>query len=343
MAGRAGLYGLFGGAFFLCGAMTVIFLVGEFGSSIATKGPLTIEVKSGESLGRLTRRLGREGVLKNPKFLRTLAVLRGDSARIRAGQYVLQGDESPNQLLNFLVSGRARFIALTIPEGFALKEIARRIEKKDLGSAEEFLRLARDPQFAASFDLPLKAGFPTLEGYIYPETYYFHRGVGAARLLSEMVKEFRRRALSFLQTHAADAGLTPYDALILASIIEKETGLNTERGTISAVFHNRLKAGMRLGSDPTVIYGIKGFDGNLTRAHLRTMTVYNTYKIIGLPPTPIANPGLESLRAAVNPESVDYLYFVGKGDGSHFFSRDLKTHNRAVWKYQKRPFRKRRS
>ena len=129
----------------------------------------------------------------------------------------------------------------------------------------------------------------------------------------------------------------------MASIIEKETGLASERRLISAVFHNRLKAKIRLGSDPTVIYGIPAFDGNLTRAHLRADSAYNTYKNLGLPPTPIASPGMASLKAAVNPADVSYLYFVSKGDGSHFFSKDLKTHNKAVWKYQKRRHRKRQS
>ena len=343
MFGRLGSCGVFGAAILLSLIIAAVFLIGEFGSAVALKGPLTIEVRKEESLSYLNRRLGGEGVLLDPKFLRTLAILRGDSARIKAGRYVVQGDESPSRFLDYLVSGRASFIALTVPEGLALREIAARIEEKGLGSGAEFLRLAKEPDFVKRFNLPLRPGLPTLEGYAFPETYYFHRSVGAARVLSQMVEEFRHRALAFLRDNAGKVGLSPYDALILASIIEKETGLASERRTISAVFHNRLKTGMRLGSDPTVIYGIEDFDGNLTRKHLRTVTPYNTYKVVGLPPTPIASPGLASLRAALNPENAGYLYFVSKGDGSHFFSNDLKTHNRAVWKYQKRHSRKRRS
>jgi UPF0755 protein len=343
MASRPGFVGVFGAVLFLALFMAVVFAYGELSSCIPAQGPLTIEVKRGESLNNLANRLAREGILRNPRFLRFLAILRGDTGRIKAGEYVLQGNESPNELLDFLVSGKATFIALTIPEGLSLKEIAQRVEEKGLGRAEEFMALAKEPQFAASFGLPILKELPTLEGYVYPETYYFHRGVGAQRVLTQFVEEFRMRAYRFLVENAGRVGLSPYKVLILASIIEKETGLHSERRTISAVFHNRLKARMHLGSDPTVIYGIDEFDGNLTRVHLRTKTRYNTYKIIGLPPTPIANPGLKSLEAAVNPAKVDYLYFVSKGDGSHFFSRDLKTHNRAVWKYQKRRFRRRRS
>ena len=304
--------------------------------------------KQGESLTFAVRRLHQEGVLAGPSFIRLLATLRGDAKRIKAGDYVLTGNESAGELLDFLVAGKAKFISLTVPEGYSLRDIAVRLESIQLADITEFLSLATDPDFIRSLNLPAHLNlpnlkYPTLEGLIYPETYFLHRGVNPRFMLRQMVEQYTKRAHDFVVKYAGQVGLEPYQVLILASIIEKETGLGSERRTISAVFHNRLRKKIKLGSDPTVIYGIKDFDGNLTRRHLRTVTAYNTYKIYGLPPTPIANPGMASLRAAVNPEKVDYLYFVSKGDGSHFFSKDLKTHNRAVWKYQKRRHRKRQS
>ena len=345
---RTELYAVFGGMAVLWLFLVTVFLLGQVTGAVSSDVPLTLEVKKGEPFTFVTRRLRREGVLASPGLLRLLAVLRGDGQRIKAGEYVLAGNESVADLLDFFVAGRARYIALTLPEGFSILDIANRIEAIELADKAEFLRVATDPEFIASLNLPVRLGlpvteFPTLEGLIFPETYFLHRGVSARYLLRRMVEQYVKRASDFVQKYAHQVEMEPYQVLILASIIEKETGLDSERRRISAVFHNRLKAKIKLGSDPTVIYGIKDFDGNLTRKHLRTATPYNTYKIYGLPPTPIANPGMASLKAAVNPEAVDYLYFVSKGDGSHFFSKDLKTHNRAVWKYQKRRYHKRQS
>lgn len=343
MVRRPDFLAVFGGVALLCLFLGAVFVYGALGTGVSGETPVAIVVKKGDSLTSLANRLHREGVVSNPRFLRLLAILRGDTARIKAGEYVLSGNESPNDLLDFLVSGKARFLSLTVPEGFSVRDVALRIEESGLGDGKRLIELATSEQFIATLEVPFKLKTPTLEGMLFPETYYLHRGVDLVRLLTVMVTEYKRRAHDFLLHRAGQVGLTPYEVLILASIIEKETGLDSERKLISAVFHNRLKARIQLGSDPTVIYGIDSFDGNLTRAHLRTRTPYNTYKIVGLPPTPIANPGRASMEAAVEPAKVSYLYFVSKGDGSHFFSNDLKTHNRAVRKYQKRPHRKRRS
>ncbi len=343
MSDRPGFIAVFGVVSLLCLFMGGVFLVGEFSTSVVASSPITVEVKKGESLTNFVRRLSNHNVLQNPRFLRTLAILRGDTGRVKAGEYVLKGRISPGELLDYLVSGKANYISLTVPEGFSLRDISQRIEKKELGKAGEFLALATDPGFIKTLGLSYGTGISTLEGFVYPDTYYLHRGVEMTRLVSLMVEEFKKKAQQFIKKNAARVGMTPYKVLILASIIEKETGQASERRLISAVFHNRLKTRMRLDSDPTVIYGIESFDGNLTKAHLRKKTRYNTYKVRGLPPTPIANPGLESLRAAIDPANVSYIFFVSKGDGSHFFSSDLKTHNKAVWKYQKRNTSKRRS
>jgi UPF0755 protein len=320
--------------------MVGVFLLGSHTTAVNAPEPLVIQVEQGESLSHFVRRLGEAGILNRPMLIRGLAVLRGDTTRIKAGEYVLNGDVTPNELLDDLVSGKARYLALTVPEGFSMFDVARRVEEKEAGSAAEFLRLATDPEFIAGLALPFAQPPASLEGLLYPETYFFNRGAGEARLIAMMVEQFKKRAYPLLQERAAQIGLAPYEALTLASIVEKETGTAGERPLIAAVFHNRLRTRMTLGSDPTVIYGLEHFDGNLTREHLRTRTAYNTYVMPGLPPTPISNPGLPSIRAALEPAQVKYLYFVSKGDGSHFFSVDYRTHTRAVYKYQKLPNRR---
>ena len=339
MTQRPGLLGVFGGLAALCLFMLVMFGYGEFTVGLAPTETQAIEVRSGDSLTALINRLSAERLLARPRMFRLLAILRGDTGRIKAGEYVLDKPVSPNHLLDLLVSGSSHYITLTIPEGFTLREVAARLGELRLADAQRFLQLSGDPEFIASLRLPLRPDAPNLEGFVFPETYYVQRGLPEEQLLRMIVGVFRRKTSALLGRLRPPSGLTPYEALILASIVEKETGAAGERALIAGVFHNRLNARMRLGSDPTVIYGLPEFDGNLTRMHLRTQTPYNTYTNVGLPPTPIANPGLESIRAVLQPAHVDYLYFVSKGDGTHHFSKDLKSHNRAVWKFQKQPHR----
>lgn len=327
----------------LAGFQAAVLVYAELTTAVVAEPPFVLEVRPGEPFSQVARRLETEHGLHHPALFRTLAMLRGDTGRIRAGDYALTGRVTPAALLNDLVSGKGTFAAITIPEGISVREIARRVEDQGLGSAQEFLRLAHDPVFIASLQLPFPPSRPSLEGYIFPETYFIHRAAGEAALLATMVKEFKKRAAALLIEGAPRVNLTPYEALTLASIVEKETGVDAERPLVAAVFHNRLKARIRLGSDPTVIYGIPDFDGNLTRRHLRAPGPYNTYVNLGLPPTPITSPGLESLRAAVNPAPVDYLYFVSKGDGTHVFSRDYGNHEKAVDRYQRRPSQRRRT
>jgi len=327
----------------LCLGLFGVFLYGELGTSIRAESPLSVTVRRGESLTALSNRLHEEGVLEAPGYFRFLALLRGDSRRVKAGEFVVRGRVSPSALIDDLVHGESRLWRFTIPEGLSIQEIAGKLEREGKGNAENFLRLSQDPEFIAGLDLPIPPPRPSLEGYLYPETYYFSAGTGEGELLRNMVREFRQRAAPALERRATAVGLTPYQALVLASIIEKETGAPEERGIISAVFHNRLKREMRLYSDPTVIYGAANFNGNLTKKHLETETPYNTYRVAGLPPTPIANPGLDSVSAALAPAPVDFLYFVAKGDGTHHFSTTYKAHSQAVWLYQKFPYKKRRS
>lgn len=340
---RLGFIGIFTGLAILCIFLLIMFGYGDFATGIAPKNPVVIEIRAGDSLTGLIKRMTSRQLLPHPKMLRALAVLRGDASRIKAGEFLLNKAVSPNQLLDLLVTGTQRRIALTIPEGYSLKNIAAKVDRLNLADEKRFLELCNDREFIAKLNLPVQVDAPTLEGFIFPDTYYVQRGVGASRLIKMMIGVFNNKTREMLAAPALQNGLDAYQALILASIIEKETGSAEERALIAGVFHNRLKARMRLGSDPTVIYGLKNFDGNLTRRHLRTVTPYNTYTNVGLPPTPIANPGLESIRAAIQPAQVDFLYFVSKGDGTHQFSNNLKAHNRAVWKYQKQPNRNHKS
>ena len=221
---------------------------------------------------------------------------------------------------------------VTIPEGFTVRQIASLLKQRGIiEDEEEFCRLAFDPRFVRSLGIEDR----TLEGYLFPDTYRFPRGTPPREVIRVMVENFRRVYDEGLAMRAKELGMTVREVVILASIIEKETGRAEERPLISAVFHNRLKKGMPLCSDPTVIYGLEEFDGNLTKEHLRRRTPYNTYLFAGLPPTAIANPGRDALLAALYPAPVPYLYFVSRNDGTHKFSVTLKEHNRAVLRYQK--------
>ena len=220
-------------------------------------------------------------------------------------------------------------MSLTVPEGFTLQQIIARTVEKGFGQKERLLELAYDVDFIHS----LQINTDSLEGYLFPETYLFAPGIDEKTLLKMMVTQLKNNLDLELRKTAKKQGMDLQQWVTLASIIEKETGDVAEMPLISSVFHNRLKRNIPLQTDPTVIYGIKNFDGNITRKHLRTPTPYNTYIIRGLPPGPIASPGLAALKAAVNPAQTKYLYFVATGNGGHRFSKTLKEHNAAVKEY----------
>ncbi len=217
-----------------------------------------------------------------------------------------------------------------MPEGFNLQEIAARLAKTGIASNEDFLLLCYDDSFIKTLGVDAKS----LEGYLFPETYTYISSTTARQLLRAMVEQLENNISPALLAQAESLGMNRHQLLTLASIIQKEAGNTMEMPLISAVFHNRLKRGIALQADPTVIYGIKDFDGNLTRKHLVTPTPYNTYRKRGLPPGPIASPGQLALHAAANPADSKDLYFVAKGDGTHEFNATLKAHNRAVRRYQ---------
>ena len=294
----------------------------------------TVFIRKGTPLKRVSEVLEQEGIIKNRHFFVFLTAVLGKKTKIKAGEYDLHTLMLPLDVLDALVKGQAKQHLVTIPEGYTLSQIAQLFEDLNLVDKKGFLQKASSPAFINVLGLSELAG-TTLEGYLFPDTYHLYREMDPEEVIGMMVHRFKKVFGPDLIHRTSELGISEREAVILASIIEKETSLPEEKPLISAVFHNRLKRNIPLQSDPTVIYGIKNFDGNLTKEHLLRQTPYNTYLIVGLPPTPICSPGKESLLAALHPAPVPYLYFVSKNDGSHYFSSEIEDHNRAVWKYQK--------
>lgn len=293
-------------------------------------------ISQGEGFNRLAHRLNANGMISSPLRFKLLARIKGEDKKLKAGEYRLATDMSPIQILDVLVNGRQHLYRITIPEGFNMHQIADEIDRLNLADGGLFLALATSGELAGKLNI----ASPTLEGYLFPDTYYFPKEVAPEAIATKMVAQFKENFTNEWKQRALELNLSVHEVVTIASIIEKETGDPSERPIIASVFHNRLKRKMRLESDPTVIYGIKDFNGNLTRKDLRTHTSYNTYVIKGLPPGPIANPGAAAMEAALYPADTGYLFFVSKKDGTHYFSATIKEHNQAVYKYQLRRKRK---
>jgi UPF0755 protein len=294
--------------------------------------PQTIEIKQGSSFARIALQLQAAGVVSDVRRFTLLARWRKATAQVHAGEYLFETSAVPDQVLARLVAGDIRKFQVTIPEGFNLQEIAVRLGKTGVGSVQEFLSLCRDEAFIKTLGVEATS----LEGYLFPETYTYTSSTKPRQLLSTMVGQLDSRITEELLESAAALKLDRHQLITLASIVQKEAGNLMEMPLISSVFHNRLRLGIPLQADPTVIYGVADFDGNLTRKHLKTPTPYNTYRMRGLPPGPIASPGGFALHATANPAEGKDLYFVARGDGTHEFNATLKEHNRAVRRYQLR-------
>jgi UPF0755 protein len=315
------------------GCLAVAWVVRSLGP-VAGPGAAeaVFEVVAGDTLARVAAKLEGAGLVRDAQVAEGWARLRGLAPRLRAGEYALSPSRSPAQIFEHIASGQVVTYPVVVPEGFTAAQIAERLQAVGLADAAAFSALCADPSFARELSLP----GPTLEGYLFPETYRFPRKLDPREIARAMVAEFFQ-AWSALAPEALRRGLSLRDVVTLASIVEKETGAPEERPLIASVFANRLARGMRLESDPTTIYGIAGFDGNLRRRDLEDETnPYNTYRIGGLPPGPIANPGLASLRAVVEPAESKYLYFVSRNDGTHIFSQSYREHVNAVNLHQRR-------
>lgn len=289
-------------------------------------------ITPGQSLARITENLEKKSIISNKTYFKLFTKLEKAEKKLQAGEYILSGAKSPDQILKILINGKVKLYRITLPEGLNIKEVAGLVEKANFCNITEFINLCHNQSFIIS--LGIKS--ITLEGYLFPDTYFFPKQTSCEDIITAMVLQFTTIFTEKWKARAKTLGFSVHEIVILASIIEKETGDASERPLISSVFHNRLKKNMRLESDPTVIYGIKNFDGNITKKHLATMTPYNTYQIKGLPSGPIANPGALSLQAALYPAKTDYLFFVSKKDTTHQFSKTIREHNQAVKKYQLR-------
>ncbi len=287
------------------------------------------EVIPGMTLKKVSQKLSRQNLIRSASAFQAIALIQDKQKLIMVGEYNVSPSMLPVDILQRITSGKTVLHPITIPEGYRITEIADLLAKQNLADRENFLKQTKN------MELVTEISADSLEGYLFPETYHFGKFTAEATIVKKMVETFKERVLKqeFLK-RAGEMGFSYHEIITLASLIEKETGKDSERKQISSVFHNRLKKNMRLQTDPTVIYAIENFDGNIRKHDLKIDSPYNTYRYKGLPPGPIASPGLKSIVAALYPAKTANLYFVSRQDGSHQFSATLNEHNRAVQKYQ---------
>lgn len=302
-------------------------------------GEQLFEVESGAGAPAIGRRLIEAGVIRDQFTFRVALWWTGRSQDLQAGEYRFDRAMSAVDVVERLASGNVYARPLTFPEGLTIQEMSRVFESRGFGTAASFVAAARDGSLIHDLD----PGAADLEGYLFPETYALTRGTSAQRLVRSMVERFRAAYPEELRQRARAQDLTTRQVVTLAALVEKETGQSSERPLVAAVYRNRLKIGMGLQADPTVVYALQKagrYDGNIRRSDLAIDSPYNTYRYVGLPPGPIAAPGKASLEATLAPADVDYLYFVSRNDGSHVFSRTLAEHNRNVREFQVLFFRR---
>ncbi len=291
-----------------------------------------VNIPSGLDVDNISRLLFDSGIISSRNKFKLYVRLRKADARLKAGEYQFTTFMSPRDVLEKLLKGERILKKITVPEGFTMRQVAGLMAEHHLGSYEEILALMKNRDFIKELGIDA----PTLEGYLFPDTYLYSSTQGPRDIIKEMVRQFNEHFEKIWENRAPDNPLSRYEILILASMVEKEAMVDEERPLIAGVFMNRLKKGMLLQCDPTVIYGLEKFNGKLTRKDLASRTPYNTYLVKGLPPGPICNPGLSSLKAAANPAPVKYLFFVSKNNGHHYFSENIRDHINAVRKYQRR-------
>ncbi len=298
----------------------------------SVKEDTIVSIPRGSGLKEISATLMSSGVIANDKLFILYVLKEGFQDSLKAGEYEFTEGSTMSEVVRKIVDGDVLLYRVTIPEGLTVREIAKLLDTRGVVDEEEFIAETQNEELITELLGPDATSF---EGYLFPETYSYSRAPNAKELIVLMVERFKAvfEPLSDLRDKT---NLSDEDVIILASIVEKETGAVQERPIISAVFQNRLRIGMKLDSDPTVIYGMgENYNGNLTKKDLQEKTDYNTYVIKGLPPGPIANPGRDSIIAVLEPADVRYLYFVSKGDGTHHFSNSYTEHQRAVNKYQR--------
>lgn len=298
-----------------------------------------VEIPPGQGSRAIGRTLAAAGVVRDEWTFRLAVYLTGTARDLEAGEYRFAGPISAKEVARKLARGEVYLRPITFPEGLTIREMSKAFESRGFGEAEAFNAAAADPTLIRALD----PAAPDLEGYLFPETYNLPRSVTAPALVERMVERFLAVFDDGLREEAAQRGFTVREVVTLASLVEKETAVAGERPIVAAVYLNRLRVGMPLQADPTVIYALQRageYDGNLTRKNLQFESPYNTYRNRGLPPGPIASPGRASIEAVLRPAAVDYLYFVSRNDGSHAFATTLAEHNRNVREWQVDYFKK---
>jgi UPF0755 protein len=308
---------------------SILLLNYSFSSIDSQNVNVVVNIPTGSSFWESAEILNKAGLIKNRFFFYSLAMIKRARRNIRAGEYEFNTSFTPWTIIDKLMRGEIKIYKVIIREDLSLREIFEILDKDKLINKEIFFELSRDKEFLESLNIKAES----IEGYLFPDTYYLNRSMNTRRIMKKMVDTFWQKVTPAMIQKANDMGFNSHQFITLASIIGKESGDNFDKPFIAAVFYNRLKKGMRLQSDPTAIYDMDNFEGKVFRSHLRRDSPYNTYIIKGLPPGPIANPGLTSLKATLNPAPVDYLYFVSKRDGTHYFSSSLVEHNKAVNRY----------
>ncbi len=297
----------------------------------------TVLIKYGTSIKSVAKELNRAKVIRSPELFRLFFRIGGMSSKVKAGEYEFSGMDSMASVAYKLINGDFTAYTVTIPEGSNIYDIAAAIERKKIGNAQRFLELCKDTSFLKKIGINAALA----EGFLFPDTYSFSGGIGEEKIIETMFARFLERSGLDMKKIYRIAGrdMSAYRVLIMASIIESEIKVDSERALAASVFYNRLnspeKYMKKLESCATVRYGINKHKGRLLYSDLKIDTPYNTYIYIGLPPTPICNPGVKSIEAALKPAQTGYRYFVAKGDGGHFFSETLEGHNRAKNTYRK--------
>lgn len=311
------------GALFILYVLIQLFVPSDIGST-----QVEVQVPEGSTFKQALNVLYENSLIRDKNLFLLIGKLSGQDRRIRAGYYAFWGHMSPLDVYLRLLSGKIIEYDFTVIEGDSLPEIGKKLAASKIMTAEKFEKLTTDKNFMGS----LKIEAPSLEGYLYPQTYKFPKGAQPEAVIKLMVNKLREEFSDDLQKKAKKMGWSENEVLTLASIIEREAVTEGERTLISAVYHNRIKKGMPLQADPTAVYGVKSYRKKITRDDLKKKTRYNTYVIKGLPPGPIASPGIRSIIAALHPADVGYLYFVAQGDGSHYFSKTMAEHVSATRK-----------
>lgn len=310
------------------GAWLFIYAITPIDSGKAAT--VLVDIPTGTSFVNVTKILSDAGLVKNRVFFYALVGIKRATKTMCAGEYEFATSLSPSELVDKLIHGDIKKYRIIIYEDSSLIQVAARLKEYKLIDEKTFFELAGDKVFLSNLGIQ----GPSIEGYLFPDTYLFNRSMSTRQIMRSMVERFWNKISPEMINQAATKGLDPHQFVTFASLIGKESGNSAEKPVIAAVFYNRMRKGMPLQSDPTTIYDLKDFSGKILRSHYRRESPYNTYMIKGLPPGPIANPGLDSFLAILNPAKVDYLFFVSQNNGTHYFSSSLSDHLAATKRFR---------